>query len=184
MSAPHIAAERLGADYCQDPYSVHARLRARRPVTPVIMPGGAGVWLITGYAEARAALADPRMSKRMPRWHPEPGTGIATIDPHLPKSAPAGPRPAPQAGEQGLHRAPGRAAQAADHRNHHGAARRHGGSGGPRGPARGGSARVVRVPAADHRDLRAARRAARRPGRLPRLVGHYRVGHTLAPAVS
>jgi hypothetical protein len=41
MSAPHIAAERLGADYFQDPYSVHARLRAQRPVTPVIMPGGA-----------------------------------------------------------------------------------------------------------------------------------------------
>ena len=66
MSAPHIAAERLGADYFQDPYSVHARLRARRPVTPVIMPGGAAVWLITGYAEARAALADPRMSSACP----------------------------------------------------------------------------------------------------------------------
>src|SRR6266700_2968388 len=27
MSAPDISAERLGADYFQDPYSVHARLR-------------------------------------------------------------------------------------------------------------------------------------------------------------
>ena len=69
---------------------------------------------------------------------------------------PAGPRPTPQASEQGLHRAPGRTAQAADHRHHRGPARRHGGSRDPRGPrgsARGGSARVVRVPAADHRDL-------------------------------
>jgi len=62
MSAPDLAVEHLGADYFQDPYSVHARLRAQRPVTPVIMPGGAPVWLITGYAEARAALADPRLS--------------------------------------------------------------------------------------------------------------------------
>src|SRR5690348_2035547 len=88
MSAPHIAAERLGADYFQDPYSVHARLRAQRPVTPVIMPGGAAVWLITGYAEARAALADPRMSKRMPGWHPEPGSVIATMDLHMLNSDP------------------------------------------------------------------------------------------------
>ena len=88
MSAPHIAAERLGADYFQDPYSVHARLRAQRPVTPVIMPGGAIVWLITGYAEARAALADPRMSKRMPGWHPEPGSVIATMDLHMLNSDP------------------------------------------------------------------------------------------------
>jgi len=88
MSAPHIAAERLGADYFQDPYTVHARLRAQRPVTPVIMPGGATVWLITGYAEARAALADPRMSKRMPGWHPEPGSVIATMDLHMLNSDP------------------------------------------------------------------------------------------------
>src|SRR6476620_2480246 len=88
MGGPHIAVERLGADYFQDPYSVQARLRAQRPVTPVIMPGGAAVWLITGYAEARAALADPRMSKRMPGWHPEPGSVIATMDLHMLNSDP------------------------------------------------------------------------------------------------
>jgi cytochrome P450 len=88
MSERDIAVERLGADYFQDPYSVHARLRAQRPVTRVIMPGGAAVWLITGYAEARAALADPRMSKRMPGWHPEPGSVIATMDLHMLNSDP------------------------------------------------------------------------------------------------
>src|SRR6516164_693273 len=72
MTAPDVATERLGADYFADPYAVHARLRARRPVTPVVLPGGTGTWLITGYAEARAALADPRLSKHMPGWHPEP----------------------------------------------------------------------------------------------------------------
>jgi len=88
MSAPDIAAERLGADYFQDPYSVHARLRAQRPVTPVIMPGGATVWLVTGYAEGRAALADPRLSKRMPGWHPEPDSIFATMDLHMLNSDP------------------------------------------------------------------------------------------------
>jgi len=67
---------------------VHARLRAQRPVTPVIMPGGAPVWLITGYAEARAALADPRLSKHVPGWHPEPDSIFASLDLHMLNSDP------------------------------------------------------------------------------------------------
>jgi cytochrome P450 len=88
MTAPDIAVERLGADYFADPYSVHARLRAQRPVTPVVMPGGPGAWLITGYAEARAALADPRLSKHTPGWHPEPGSIFAALDLHMLNSDP------------------------------------------------------------------------------------------------
>jgi cytochrome P450 len=88
MTAPDIAVERLGADYFADPYSVHARLRTRRPVTPVVLPGGMGTWLITGYAEARAALADPRLSKHMPGWHPEPDSIIAALDLHMLNSDP------------------------------------------------------------------------------------------------
>jgi cytochrome P450 len=88
MTAPDIAVERLGADYFADPYFVHARLRAQRPVTPVVMPGGPGAWLITGYAEARAALADPRLSKHMPGWHPEPGSIFAALDLHMLNSDP------------------------------------------------------------------------------------------------
>ena len=88
MTAPDIASERLGADYFADPYSVHARLRAQRPVTPVAMPGGPGAWLITGYAEARAALADPRLSKHMPGWHPEPDSIFAALDLHMLNSDP------------------------------------------------------------------------------------------------
>ena len=88
MTAPDIAVERLGADYFADPYSVHARLRAQRPVTPVVMPGGPGAWLITGYAEARAALADPRLSKHMPGWQPEPGSIFAALDLHMLNSDP------------------------------------------------------------------------------------------------
>jgi len=88
MTAPDLAVERLGADYFADPYSVHARLRARRPVTPVVLPGGMGTWLITGYAEARAALADPRLSKHMPGWHPEPDSIFAALDLHMLNSDP------------------------------------------------------------------------------------------------
>jgi cytochrome P450 len=88
MTAPDTASERLGADYFADPYSVHARLRARRPVTPVVLPGGPGAWLITGYAQARAALADPRLSKHMPGWHPEPDSIFAALDLHMLNSDP------------------------------------------------------------------------------------------------
>src|SRR5690242_19560491 len=80
--------ERLDAGYFQDPYSVHARLRAERPVTAVIMPGGAPVWLVTGYAEARAALADPRLVKSPPGWRPEPGSIFAALEMHMLNSDP------------------------------------------------------------------------------------------------
>jgi cytochrome P450 len=80
--------EHLGADYYQDPDSVHARLRAQRPVTPVIMPSGNPAWLVTGYADARAALADPRLRKRPPDWHPGPGSVVAPLQMHLLNSDP------------------------------------------------------------------------------------------------
>jgi cytochrome P450 len=83
-----VAVEHLGAEYFQDPYSVHARLRAQRPVSPVIMPGGTPVWLVTGYAEARAALADPRLRKNMPGWHPESDSIFAALDVHMLNSDP------------------------------------------------------------------------------------------------
>jgi len=83
-----VSVEHLGAEYFQDPYSVHARLRAERPVTPVVMPGGMSAWLITGYAEARAALADPRLLKRMPGWHPPPDSIFAALDVHMLNSDP------------------------------------------------------------------------------------------------
>ena len=83
-----MAVEHLGAEYFQDPYSVHARLRAQRPVSPVIMPGGTPAWLVTGYAEARAALTDPRLRKNMPGWHPPPDSIFAALDVHMLNSDP------------------------------------------------------------------------------------------------
>ncbi|WP_406334096.1 cytochrome P450 [Streptomyces sp. NBC_00203] len=54
-----------GAGFTRDPYPVYAALRERGPVhwvrTPP--PGEYEGWLVVGYEEARAALADPRLSK-------------------------------------------------------------------------------------------------------------------------
>jgi cytochrome P450 len=89
MSTRELAVEHLGDEYYSDPYSVHARLRARCPVTPVVLPGSTvPAWLITGYAEARAALADPRLRKTMPGWTPEPGSVFTVLEQHMLNSDP------------------------------------------------------------------------------------------------
>jgi cytochrome P450 len=88
MTAPNMVAEQLGADYFADPDAVHDRLRARNPVAPVILPGGQRAWLITGYAEARAALADPRLHKNPPGWSPGRDSIFAAMDAHMLNSDP------------------------------------------------------------------------------------------------
>ncbi|MFI1762808.1 cytochrome P450 [Streptomyces sp. NPDC020800] len=50
----------------RDPHTVYARLREQGPLHRVRLPGsdaGYATWLIVGYEEARAALADPRLAK-------------------------------------------------------------------------------------------------------------------------
>jgi cytochrome P450 len=54
---------RLDQDFIQHPHVAYERLRAEAPVRPAIMPRGLRVWLVTGYADAKALLADPRLSK-------------------------------------------------------------------------------------------------------------------------
>jgi cytochrome P450 len=48
--------------FWQDPYPAYAALRAAEPVRAVRRRDGE-VWLLTRYADVRAALADPRLSK-------------------------------------------------------------------------------------------------------------------------
>jgi hypothetical protein len=50
MTGAGTIVEKLGADYFQDPCSVHARLRAERPVSPVI--------ITAAIAKALSALFD------------------------------------------------------------------------------------------------------------------------------
>ncbi|MFF3458994.1 cytochrome P450 [Streptomyces sp. NPDC002730] len=52
-----------GADFIANPYPYYARLRESGPVHEVRLPNGEEMWLIVGHDEARAALADPRLSK-------------------------------------------------------------------------------------------------------------------------
>ena len=55
----------LDTDFIQDPYSLYRRLRTEAPVREVRMPRGLKVWLVTRYADAREALADPLLHKDM-----------------------------------------------------------------------------------------------------------------------
>jgi cytochrome P450 len=53
----------LDRTFVQDPWAIYQRLRATGPVQRVLVPGGVPMWLVTSYADARALLADPRLSK-------------------------------------------------------------------------------------------------------------------------
>src|SRR5271155_1225862 len=88
MTQANAVIEHLGAEYFSDPYSVHARLRAQHPVAQVIMPGGTPAWLVTGYAQARAALSDPRLLKLPKGWRPESDSPFAALDLHMLNSDP------------------------------------------------------------------------------------------------
>ncbi|MGP3970094.1 cytochrome P450 family protein [Streptomyces sp. 6N223] len=53
----------LSEDFDADPYAVFAALRERGPVHHIRMAKGADGWLVVGYDEVRATLADARLSK-------------------------------------------------------------------------------------------------------------------------
>src|SRR4051794_14089898 len=56
----------FGEEFRNDPHPVYARLRARGPVQRVRLPepdAAQELWFVVGHAEARAALADPRLAK-------------------------------------------------------------------------------------------------------------------------
>jgi cytochrome P450 len=50
------------AEYRRDPYAVTGLLREQAPAHAVTSPDGQPMWLVTSYAAAREALADPRLS--------------------------------------------------------------------------------------------------------------------------
>ena len=59
----------LEPGYNRDPYPVYRELRAR-PVRPVVL-FGLPMWFVTGYAEAKAALTDPRIKHDRVHASPE-----------------------------------------------------------------------------------------------------------------
>ncbi|MGA6166857.1 cytochrome P450 family protein [Amycolatopsis magusensis] len=58
---------RLDDAFMQDPHGMAEVFRQEGPARPVVMPRGLRGWVITGYHEARALLADPRLSKNSER---------------------------------------------------------------------------------------------------------------------
>lgn len=72
-----------------EPAPEYARLREGCPVAPVRLPSGDRAWLVTRYADNRAMLADPRLSRRAaaepgaPRLRAAPleRRSLTTLDP-------------------------------------------------------------------------------------------------------
>ncbi|WP_245713889.1 cytochrome P450 [Nocardia vaccinii] len=55
--------EDVGEEFFDDPYAHYRRWREHGPVHRVRLLGSFPMWVIIGYAEARAALADSRLRK-------------------------------------------------------------------------------------------------------------------------
>src|SRR5579863_1892000 len=78
-------AKQLGADFYQNPFAYFALMRDEGPVTPAFMPNGGRVWLVTRYADVRAALAHPRLHKdwagklRSPDYVPDEVTAYLSV---------------------------------------------------------------------------------------------------------
>ncbi|MHA6762556.1 cytochrome P450 family protein [Streptacidiphilus sp. PAMC 29251] len=62
-AAVPAAPELFTWEFATDPYPAYAWLREHAPVHRTTLPSGVEAWLVTRYADARQALADPRLSK-------------------------------------------------------------------------------------------------------------------------
>ncbi|MEV0537041.1 cytochrome P450 [Kitasatospora sp. NPDC050463] len=71
--------------FFQDPYPTLAALRSASPVQRVPAGGGRSSYLVTGYAEAREAFTDPRLSKDTARFFAGKDTG-RTLHPAVSQS--------------------------------------------------------------------------------------------------
>jgi cytochrome P450 len=78
-------------EFIDDPYPAYAWLREHAPVHRTRLPNGVEAYLVTRYEDARAMLADPRLSKNAvtsyPDWQPGrtgiPGEHRSGIAAHL-----------------------------------------------------------------------------------------------------
>jgi cytochrome P450 len=59
----------LDGDVIQDPYTFYRRLREEAPVREARLPRGLKVWVVTRYADAREALANPALHKDIRQAH-------------------------------------------------------------------------------------------------------------------
>ncbi|MDA3624466.1 cytochrome P450 [Saccharopolyspora sp. WRP15-2] len=63
----HAEVPVFDSAFVQDLHARYAEIRDATPVQRMVTPSGLPVWVITRYADARAALADPRLSKESAR---------------------------------------------------------------------------------------------------------------------
>jgi cytochrome P450 len=68
MTTTEDTVVQLDEAFFADPHALYTTLREVRPVTRARTPLGLSVWLVTRYDDARAALADPRLSKDSTRF--------------------------------------------------------------------------------------------------------------------
>ncbi|QKW27926.1 cytochrome P450 [Streptomyces seoulensis] len=68
---PTPAPDLFTWDFATNPYPAYAWLRDHAPTHRTRLPSGVEAWLVTRYADAKQALADPRLSKN-PAHHDEP----------------------------------------------------------------------------------------------------------------
>ncbi len=78
----------FGEPFISDPYPFYAKLRAEGPVHRVLSPKDGPVWLVVGYDEARAALADPALSKDWSRAPRRDDREISSISANMLESDP------------------------------------------------------------------------------------------------
>ena len=172
----HPALDSWGDFDRDDPFPLFAQVRSAAPVHEVRLADGHPAWLVVGHEQARAALNDPRLSKDMHAALARSGEVVAeglpgpalarhmlSVDPpdhtRLRRLAmPAFSRRRVAALEARVRSIVERAARRAGGPRRHRPGRRPGGG--------------LRVPAAVHRDQRAARDPGAGPGRPRPVVPH------------
>jgi len=78
-------------EFIDDPYPTYAWIRANEPIHRARLPNGVEAYLVTRYDDAKALLADPRLSKNAatsdPQWRPGrtgiPGEHRSGVAAHL-----------------------------------------------------------------------------------------------------
>jgi cytochrome P450 len=70
MTSADSSAVVLGDAFIRDRHTLYERLRHKGPVHAAVMPDGLRVWMVTRYEDARAALANPLLSKDSRRASP------------------------------------------------------------------------------------------------------------------
>ncbi|MGH8930735.1 MAG: hypothetical protein ACRDZO_08955 [Egibacteraceae bacterium] len=63
MTCSRTLPDFFSYEFVVSPYQGYAQLREEQPVCWIQRPDGLEVWLLTRYADVRAAMADPRLSK-------------------------------------------------------------------------------------------------------------------------